>query len=441
VTRYSLTHLTNEVLRRELTTKAAKEKETTAELLAHIAHIAEFDERKLYLPAAYESMLAYCVRELGLSEDAAKKRIHVARAARNCPAMFEALAEGRVHLSGLRLLAPHITPKNAGELLAAATGKSWDDIQRLLAERSPRPEVAPCVEAVASAAPALTAGEGAARHPANTESQGVTGNFRGPARVAPLSAEAYAVQFTRGREADERFRYAQDLLGHPVKSGDIAEVYERAVTALIEKLEKIRFGAGAKPRTGGRRATSGSRHVSMDVKRAVWVRDKGHCTFVSESGRRCECRRDLQFDHVKEFARGGEATVDNIRLRCPGHNQHSAEQTFGAGFMKQKRAEAAEARANGRAARERARAEKAERAEKARLLAHQIEVLPYLRKFGCRDAESREAAALCSDMAGDSLEDRVKRALSMFGARCGRKVLPASALAEVPSPEGAPMLT
>jgi hypothetical protein len=179
----------------------------------------------------------------------------------------------------------------------------------------------------------------------------------------------------------------------------------------------------------------------MDVKRAVWVRDKGHCTFVSESGRRCECRRDLQFDHVKEFARGGEATVDNIRLRCPGHNQHSAEQTFGAGFMKQKRAEAAEARANGRAARERARAEKAERAEKARLLAHQIEVLPYLRKFGCRDAESREAAALCSDMAGDSLEDRVKRALSMFGARCGRKVLPASALAEVPSPEGAPMLT
>ena len=63
--RFSLTHLSNEVLRRELTTKAARENEATAELLAHIA---EFDERKLYLPEAYESMLAYCTGELQLSE-------------------------------------------------------------------------------------------------------------------------------------------------------------------------------------------------------------------------------------------------------------------------------------------------------------------------------------------------------------------------------------
>ena len=80
--RYSLTHLSNEVLRRELTTKAATEKEATAELLAHIA---EFDARKLYLPAAYGSMLTYCVGELGLSEDSAKKRIQVARASREFP--------------------------------------------------------------------------------------------------------------------------------------------------------------------------------------------------------------------------------------------------------------------------------------------------------------------------------------------------------------------
>jgi hypothetical protein len=47
---------------RELTTKTAREKEATAEALAHIA---EFDERKLYLPAAYESMLAYGVGDPG----------------------------------------------------------------------------------------------------------------------------------------------------------------------------------------------------------------------------------------------------------------------------------------------------------------------------------------------------------------------------------------
>jgi len=74
VNRFSLTHLSNEVLCRDLSTKAAREKEASTELLAHIA---EFDERKLFLPAAYESMLAYCVGELGLSRDEAKQRIHM----------------------------------------------------------------------------------------------------------------------------------------------------------------------------------------------------------------------------------------------------------------------------------------------------------------------------------------------------------------------------
>src|SRR6185295_10900664 len=95
VKNYSLTHLSDECLRRELSAAAAKESQASAELLAHIA---EFDERKLYLREAYESMLAYCVGELGLAEEAAKKRIWVARAGREIPGVLEALASGRVHL-------------------------------------------------------------------------------------------------------------------------------------------------------------------------------------------------------------------------------------------------------------------------------------------------------------------------------------------------------
>jgi len=160
------------------------------------------------------------------------------------------------------------------------------------------------------------------------------------------------------------------------------------------------------------------------VKRAVWKRDGGQCTFVGDTGHRCEARGDVEFDHVTEAARGGEATVDGLQLRCRGHNQFTAERTFGAWFMKQKRAEAAAARAAAKAQRERARAEKAEQAEQSRLQPHQLEVLPYLHKLGCRDGESRVAAALCRDMADAVLEDRVKRALSWFGARCSRKVTP-----------------
>jgi len=61
---------------------------------------------------------------------------------------------------------------------------------------------------------------------------------------------------------------------------------------------------------------------------------------VSESGKRCDERGFLEYDHEIPVARGGKATVENIRLRCRAHNQFEAERAFGAEFMDDKRAEA-----------------------------------------------------------------------------------------------------
>jgi len=77
------------------------------------------------------------------------------------------------------------------------------------------------------------------------------------------------------------------------------------------------------------------------VKRIVRKRDKGQCTHVSETGHRCEERSILEYDHILEYARGGEATASNIRLRCRAHNRLGAERTYGAAFMEQKREDAA----------------------------------------------------------------------------------------------------
>ncbi|HXS83601.1 MAG TPA: hypothetical protein VN896_12870, partial [Methylomirabilota bacterium] len=265
---YSLTHLSDECLRRELSAAAATENEASAYLLAHIA---EFDGRKLFLPAAYPSMLDYCIGELRLSEDAAKKRLKVARAGRECPGVFEALASGRVHLSGLVVLATHLSPENAPELLAAATHKRREEIERLVAERFPKLDVPAQVTPMPG-----TASVGEQGSPGNPDGHemtamgaesGAPGHPNVHARVSPLSAEAFAVQFTRSREADERFRRAQDLLGHQVASNDIAEVYDRAVRELIKRLEKARFAACEKPRNNGRGTRSGSRHISNEVQR------------------------------------------------------------------------------------------------------------------------------------------------------------------------------
>ncbi|MEO5989900.1 MAG: HNH endonuclease, partial [Candidatus Eisenbacteria bacterium] len=113
----SLSHLADHVLLRDLKSLVARDRATTAELLAHLA---EVDERRLYLPAAYSSMYLYCVQELHMSEDAAFRRIRVARAARRFPTILAALADGRLNLTSVLLVAPHLTAHTADELLAAA---------------------------------------------------------------------------------------------------------------------------------------------------------------------------------------------------------------------------------------------------------------------------------------------------------------------------------
>ena len=111
MSQYVLSHLSDGALLSGLKKLVAQDCATTAELLAHLA---EVDDRKLYLPAAYPSLYTYCVGELHLSEEVAFKRIHAARAARRFPAIFAAVAEGRLHLSAVVLLAPHLTRENAG---------------------------------------------------------------------------------------------------------------------------------------------------------------------------------------------------------------------------------------------------------------------------------------------------------------------------------------
>jgi hypothetical protein len=130
---------------------------------------------------------------------------------------------------------------------------------------------------------------------------------------------------------------------------------------------------------------------------------------VSESGHRCGARSRLEFDHVTEFARGGEATVAGIRLRCRGHNQYEAERTFGAGFMREKRDAAQSAAKQRAAARPRAVTPTFETDEK--------DVTPWLRALGLRADEARWAAEWCAEMPDASLEERLRVALRAFGRR------------------------
>src|SRR5258706_8773468 len=141
---------------------AGKEREASVELLAHLAAL---DSRPALQPAqGYGSLFSYCTQALRLSEDAACNRIEAARACRRFPLILELLASGSLTLTSVRLLGKHLTAENHESVLAKAREKSRREIDVLMAELAPRPDVPSAVRKLptATATPPRSAGPGPA---------------------------------------------------------------------------------------------------------------------------------------------------------------------------------------------------------------------------------------------------------------------------------------
>ena len=392
-----VSRLSDDALRRGLQELVAYDRLTTVRLLIHIA---EFQSRGLYREAGYDSMFRYCVGELRMSEDVAYKRIRVAAWARRLPRILSAIAEGKLNVSAVAVLAPYLRQQNAEELLTEAEGKTRAQIEALLVSHFPQPNVPTTVRALPSLSAVPLTCDG--RSPISNCQELAPGPIASIERSLPswseekpLAPGRYVVRFTIDQEAHDLLERAKALLSHQIPSGDEGEVFAHALRALVQHLEKRKFGSTTRPRTSQPCEGQNSRSIPAHVKRAVSQRDGHQCTFVAQNGHRCEARSFLEFDHVLEVARGGRSTVGNLRLRCRSHNQLTADQTYGSAFMQAKREQAQESVAK-------------QRAE---------EIIPWLQALGIRADHARQAASQCEDMPDASLQDRVKAALRCFAPR------------------------
>ena len=363
---WSLKHLSNGTLIRDLKALAAQDCVHLAKLLAHLA---EVQARQLYREAAQPHMHAYCVNVLHFSDDAAWKRIHVAGVARRFPALLEAIAEGRLHLTGACEIAAHLTPENAAQLLAAVTHKTKEQIKVVIAALAPRADLEEKITQMQSApaqsveappetrstqvvvtidaplAPAQVGAPGAGESEAPTLSPAdpVTVPQPPPGRVTPLAPERYGIQFTMDQATRELLQKAQDLLGDPAER-KLEHVFKRALALLVRDLERRKFAATDKPRPA--KQPKSPHKITAQVKRDVNARDGGQCAFVNESGQRCPARSGLQYDHVQPVGRASRegrtaaVTASDVRLLCHAHNQLLAERVYGAAFMQHKREQA-----------------------------------------------------------------------------------------------------
>jgi hypothetical protein len=332
---------------------AGRERQATCEL---IAHLAELDTRKVLLAEGY-SLFTYCTGRLGLSEDAAYTRVEVARAARRFPTILEGLADGSWNVTTIRLLGRHLTADNHETILDRARHRSKREVELLVAQFAPRPDVPSLIRKLPVPAPVTQAdgpGEESPRRndvaapiPAASSAEPVPAvtcpttappPSRAPAMTV-LSPERYRVQLTVSRETHDTLRRLQDLLRREIPTGDPAVIVDRALTLLLHDVEKRKLAATSRPRrttrsgtaTPRKQATAATRHIPAAVRRAVWKRDGGRCGYLSPSGHRCPERTFLEIHHIHPHALGGPCTLANLGLRCRRHNVYEAELVFGPG--------------------------------------------------------------------------------------------------------------
>jgi len=361
----SVGSLSDDELLRRVSELLGQSRRTLVDL---IAHIGEVDARRLFAREATPSMFAWCTERLHLSEHEAFLRIAVARASRRYPVLLEMLRDGRLHLSGIARLAPHLTPDNLEAVLKRATHKSKREIEELIAELAPRPEAASVVRRVSepgtkqSQAPAAQlvpervaggpaeigveaapscggdSGAGAANAPARllvperVPDQVAPALRAGPvALVEPVAPARFRVHVTVSAELRDKLERLKALMRSSVPDGDLARLIDVAVSEKLERLEAKRYAKTARPRKSlaetDTRPTS--RYIPAAVRRAVEQRDGGRCTYRDDRGRRCSERQHLEFHHRGPFGRGGDHSPSQVTLHCRAHNLLMAERDYG----------------------------------------------------------------------------------------------------------------
>ena len=336
-------------------------------LVGLLVHLGELDERKLYLEAAKPSLFAYCVEVLRMSEGTTFKRIAAARAARRFPIILEMITTGEMHLSGLTLLAKHLTETNHLDVLARGRNKSKRELEKLTAQLCPQPDTASRIQKLAlpkrselpentSESPHLPKSSEAVQGEVVSQQSGPTPQRpSSDSRVTATAPERYRVKFTADEAFANNLREAQALLKSQIPDGDIAQIMDRALRVLLVEVKKKKLGAsGGRRRTSiseeGRRShepppppevergerPSRSRTIPVAVRRAVYDRDGGRCTFTNKQGTRCTADCGLEFHHEVPFGVGGEHRVENIRLLCKPHNLAQARQDYGAERIEQR---------------------------------------------------------------------------------------------------------
>ena len=262
---YDLKKLSDEKLLMTTSKIVLEEKRLTSLVLEHLQ---EIENKKVYCDLGIESLFKYCTQILKYSEAEASVRVNATRLIKSVPKAKEKIDKGELNLTNAsaiqRFFRSNQTPaEEKDHVIEKVKGKSTRETNKILDEMSDvqRKKV-------------------------------ITLNERLLKKLEKIQKEF----------------------------GDCSEL--EAIEALLD--QKIQKLQSEKPTRKSSRPSKNQRYIPRKIKEQVYVIANGRCQFVSKhTGRRCECRTNLQYDHIRPVSERGQSTVDNLRLYCFQHNQRA----------------------------------------------------------------------------------------------------------------------
>ena len=300
-----------------------EEKEATASV---VTHLAEIDRRKLYALEGYSSLFSYCVEKYHYSESEAFLRIQACRLSQSFPEVLKFLEEGKLTLTALKMISPYVTQENKNMFFERVQHKTKRELELLLAELFPQEEeVIDTIRHLPQSSETQTA-QNLTRSGTSTLSK-----IRAKGIIKPMTVQRVKIELSASEGLAKKIQRAKELLRHKYPEGRLEDILNEALELLLNKKDPQRKISQKEPGASLEMpmAFSDTRYIPQRIKRVVWKRDEGQCSYTSPGGKKCREKNFLEMDHVHPFALGGDSTTANLRLLCRTHNQWRAEKTFG----------------------------------------------------------------------------------------------------------------
>ncbi|HXH30365.1 MAG TPA: HNH endonuclease signature motif containing protein [Bacteriovoracaceae bacterium] len=264
-------NLSNNLLHKETVNASKSEKAATITLLRFLSEVSS---RKVFLDYGHSTLHKYVMIELGYSESEAWTRIGAMRLVTTVPGVEKKIESGDLSLFSAALVQSHIQnegldPKS-DEVKAAV--KQAEEVPTRKLKQILNPE-------------------------------------------APKDKKV-----TLNQRVLEKIKKLQESWG----DNSEIEIFEALLDEKIKELELNKTERMTKTDSNSK-----IRYIPISTKREALDRSRNQCEHIHASGKRCDQRRFLEFDHIKPYALGGNRSPQNIRVLCRNHNQHRSLQTFG----------------------------------------------------------------------------------------------------------------